>query len=258
MVTILKFKVENKPITMTVEKVAVVGEGAYERGYDAGYSVGETVGYSKGQVDGIEQGKQAEYDRFWDTFQQNGKRTMYHYAFTRWADECYNPKHPVCPVHAGEMFAASEITDIYKNGTVIVDFSKTYAMSATFQNANKLKALGIIDMRKVTSNTYYTFASNSLEKIEKIILTDNGQPKLYVQTFQSAYKLADITFEGTIFDTVSFTNSPLLTAHSIQSIIDHLKDLTGATAQTVQFHSDVILRMTAEQADAITAKNWIF
>ena len=213
---------------------------------------GESGSYDQGYADG----KQAEYDRFWDAFQQNGKRTIYHYAFGRWVDECYNPKYPVCPEHAGEMFASSGITDIYKNGTVTVDFSKAYAMSATFQNANKLKQLGIIDMRKVTSNTYYTFASNSLEKIEKIILTDNGQPKLYVQTFQSMSKLADIAFEGTIFDTVSFANSPLLTNASVQNIIDHLKDLTGATAQTITLHADVGAKLTDTQKATISAKNW--
>lgn len=216
----------------------------------------DTVGYEQGYDKGYADGQQAEYDRFWDAFQKNGKRTMYHYAFARWVDECYNPKYPVCPEHAGEMFANSEITDIYKNGAVAVDFSNTYAMSATFQNANKLKALGIIDMRKVTSNTYYTFASNSLEKIEKIILTDNGQPKLYTQTFQFMYKLAVIAFEGTIFDTVSFADSPLLTNASVQNIIDHLKDLTSATAQTLTLHATVGAKLTDAQKTAISAKNW--
>ncbi len=213
---------------------------------------GDGGSYDQGYADG----KQAEYDRFWDAFQQNGNRTMYHYAFARWVDECYNPKHPVCPEHAGEMFANSEITDIYKNGAVTVDFSNTSAMSATFQNANKLKELGIIDMRKVTSNTYNTFSSKSLEKIEKILLTEAGQPTFYAQTFSGASKLSHIAFEGAIYGTVSFANSPLLTNASVQNIIDHLKDLTGVTAQTLTLHATVGANLTDAQKTAISAKNW--
>lgn len=52
----IRFKVENKPIHMTVEKVAVVGEGAYERGYSEGYEVGNADGYTNGYDDGAEQG----------------------------------------------------------------------------------------------------------------------------------------------------------------------------------------------------------
>lgn len=37
----LRFKIEKKPLRFHVQKVAVVGEGAYERGYDAGYIAGQ-------------------------------------------------------------------------------------------------------------------------------------------------------------------------------------------------------------------------
>lgn len=41
---------------MKVERVAVVGEGAYERGYATGYEVGNNEGYTKGRAEGVEQG----------------------------------------------------------------------------------------------------------------------------------------------------------------------------------------------------------
>lgn len=42
-------------------------------------------------------GKQAEYDRFWDEFQQNGNRTVYWYGFSGfgWTPETLNPKYPI-------------------------------------------------------------------------------------------------------------------------------------------------------------------
>ena len=33
--------------------------------------------YNQGFKKGIEQGKQAEYDEFWDAYQDNGNRTSY-------------------------------------------------------------------------------------------------------------------------------------------------------------------------------------
>lgn len=47
-------------------------------------------------------GKKAEYDRFWDDFQQNGNRTDYHYGFAGdgWTAETLNPKYIVRPEDA--------------------------------------------------------------------------------------------------------------------------------------------------------------
>ena len=52
----IQFKVEQNPISMTVKRVAVVGEGGFERGYEAGYAKGNTDGYTKGHADGYNQG----------------------------------------------------------------------------------------------------------------------------------------------------------------------------------------------------------
>ena len=43
---------------------------------------------------------------------------------------------------------------------------------------------------------------------------------------------------------------------SIQSLIDGLADLTGATSQTLTLHKDVKAKLTEEQISTITNKNW--
>ena len=48
----------------------------------------------------------------------------------------------------------------------------------------------------------------------------------------------------------------LLEDGTIQSIIDGLADLTGATAQTLTLHADVGAKLTQAQKDAVSAKNW--
>lgn len=70
-------------------------------------------------------------------------------------------------------------------------------------------------------------------------------------------KLETIRFKaGTIKKSVDFSSCGVLTAESIQSIIDGLADLTGGTAQTLTFHADVGAKLTDAQLSAISAKNW--
>ena len=44
-----------------------------------------------------EKGKKAAYDEFWDTYQRNGDRRAYTYAFCGegWTDESFDPKYPI-------------------------------------------------------------------------------------------------------------------------------------------------------------------
>ena len=60
-----------------------------------------------------EAGKQAEYHRYWDNLQQNGKRRSYWGGFAGpgWNDEIFNPKYPFDDVaDVGYMFYQSNIT----------------------------------------------------------------------------------------------------------------------------------------------------
>ena len=66
----------------------------------------EIQSYSDGYDVGLEDGKQSEYDRFWDTFQEKGKRKTYNHAFyvphtsyatalPCWNDDTFRPKYPI-------------------------------------------------------------------------------------------------------------------------------------------------------------------
>ena len=65
----------------------------YEAGYEKGKAEGgdPTAAYEKG----VEDGKQAEYDAFWDSFQykDGALRTSYEYGFYGWRGACFKPKH---------------------------------------------------------------------------------------------------------------------------------------------------------------------
>ena len=78
-----------------------------------------------------------------------------------------------------------------------------------------------------------------------------------VNTFNGCYALEEVYFmPGTIEGSISFGHSANLSAESIQSIIDGLADLTGATAQTLTLHATVKSKLTDEQKATILSKNW--
>lgn len=58
----IRFKVETKPIRMSVERVAVIGEGGYSKGYAAGYDAGYKSGYDAGETAGYNRGYEEGYN----------------------------------------------------------------------------------------------------------------------------------------------------------------------------------------------------
>ena len=183
----------------------------------------------------FEAGKQAEYDTFWDTFQNYGNRKYYYYAFAwqnaeglGWASEAYNPKYPIVCEGANAANSifhySSRMTDV--RVPIVV---RNTTMSTTFYRCYDLKSIPSLTLENVTD---------------------------FYNAFADCRQLETIRIYGSIDVDISFGQSPLLTTESVQSIIDALKDLTGATAQTLTLHADVGAKLTDEQKATITAKNW--
>lgn len=171
--------------------------------------------------------KNKAYDTFWDTFQLNRPHYFYAFAYTGWKDANYNPKYPIVPTGAdgiGYMFFVNaDITDTK------VPITARYNSASAFRFASKLK------------------------RIPKLIF---DSPTSVTNMFQGCNSLEEINCEGEINLSISFVDSSLLSAASVQSIIDCLKDLSGQTSQTLTFHATVGANLTQAQKDAITAKNW--
>lgn len=174
-----------------------------------------------------ENGRKAERDAFWDGFQQNGQRNNYSYAFTStyWTDDVYHPIHPI--VMSGGN------TNAYYNNTVTTNTKVP------------------IDIRGTVLNNTFRYAT-ALETIPELIVDETTQ---IGAGFSNAAALKNITISGKIGQDLDIHWSPL-SADSVQSIIDALKDLNGDTAKTLTLHQNAGAALTAEQKAAITAKNW--
>ena len=224
---------------MTLEQMATEIAGIEADGYDKGF----------------DDGKQSEYDKFWDTYQDYGNKTSYSvylgaFAGQVWTDELFRPKYPLVVTSAEHMFRQTGITDLTKEG-VVLDFSQCKAFNYTFAYS-QLKKLPSIDL-SCAANTLSTFDSF---KGDTLHLRFSENTVINNAMFNSIIYLVNLTIEGVIAMSINLSSGSLLSNESVQSIIDHLKDLTGQTAQKVQFHSNVVKNLTDEQMLAITAKNW--
>lgn len=212
-------------------------------------------------AEGVEDGKQAQYDAFWDAYQDSGNRTEYAYAFAGfgWTDETFKPKYDIRPISSVDIFSACLITDLVKclndNG-VVFDFSRNIGTSYLAQGSYYLKTLPVIDIRARDSINYFLFNCSNLKSVERVILKSDGTQQFNAYSFGTLPALEEIRFDGTIGTNFLIAGSPLLSTESVDSIINALKDLTGATAQTLTLHATVGGKMTDVQKAAITAKNW--
>ncbi len=176
---------------------------------------------------GYTAGRQAEYDRFWNAvFDSANGNFGSAFASQVWNDETFNPDRSI-------VCTAGTATTAFNNAKITTTKVPIEIRVATadmmFAGCSNLKTVPYLGFFGVTSTGSFTAACNNLE---------------------------EITVDGEIQSTIGFAACSKLTNASVQSIIDHLKDLTGTTSKQVAFHSTVKAKMTEEQVNAIWAKNW--
>lgn len=191
------------------------------------FEAGQQAGYEAGQTDGIEQGKQAECDRFWDVFQENGARTDYSNAFYNWKGANYKPKYVPQPTIANQMFAGMK----YIYDRVIVNMSNTTACTGMFASS------GIYDLT-ITSTATTTWNTNM---------------------FSYAQNLENLEVIGVIAKTFSVAQSTILTHDSLMNLINALYDYSGSTdTYKIQLGSANLAKLTDEEKTLIQSKGWTY
>jgi hypothetical protein len=208
------------------------------------------------------EGGDSHYDAFWDAFQDSGNRTTYEFAFagSGWTDVTFKPKYDIVITgRTDSMFQGCLISDLVKilNDCGVV-FDMSHSIESTYLAATcpNLTTLPVLDCRGRENINYFILSCAQLHTIEKVILKEDGSQGFNDYSFNWLLGLKEIRFAGCIGSSLKIKDSPLLSDASVQSIIDHLKDLTGQAAQTLTLHATVGGKMTDVQKAAITAKNW--
>lgn len=175
----------------------------------------QTIAENESKV--FEAGKKAEYDRFWDVFQDNGNRRLYAQAFTQlgWKDEIYNPKYDII----GEIYGldgtfsnASRITDTKVNLIV----RQGGNLQATFNGCGYLKKIPSLILEIPITKMSSAFANCiSLEEITVTCVNDG----CFAASFDisAATKLTKASWVS-IINALSSTTSGLSITGSLASV----------------------------------------
>lgn len=121
-----------------------------------------------------------------------------------------------------------------------------------FRSCTDLEIIDLTEYNvKISDGTYAFTGSQKLKQIVGIM--DLTECTAVGSMFNNCYALEEVRFKKeTISLSISFAYSSLLSAESVQSIIDGLA--TVETAQTLTFNAAITL--TDEQKAQISSKNW--
>lgn len=204
--------------------------------YDAGYEKGKAEGgdTTAAYEQGVADGKQAEYEAFWNNLQQNGNRTDYACTFgAGWNDSIFKPIYDMHVSSGYMMFRSAGITDL-KNIPVKLDFSNVTNAQYMFQWA-KTKYIGEVNLTSIPgdSSTAQMFAYSAFITIEKLVFKDDGTQAINSNMFTYASALENLTIEGIVGKNFNLQWSTKLSKASIESIIFALDLTEGRPATTV-------------------------
>lgn len=185
-----------------------------------------TVNYYKSW--GMQMGYKIVYDRL----QNFGKPQNYYsaFAYDRFDDTNFFPIYPIkCS-------------------------SGTTPGRYIFYNSAKLTDTKVEIVANNNNIDYAFFGCSGLVTVPLLTVEESTN---FNNTFVGCAELVNIFFGGTIGNNISFKDSAKLSYDSIDSIIEHLKDLTGDSSKTLTVHQTVYNKMVASGRDAlVSAKNW--
>lgn len=219
------------------------------------------AGYAKGKAEGGDGN-----DKFWDIYQDYGKRTNYSNGFAGagWTTEILKPKYNIIPTDAYMLFRNSNVegnlpTILHSLG-ITLDFSKATNTQYLFNSASKITHIGVVDVSSSTNSNVLdsTFAyATSLVSIEKLKWSDNAKG-LFLNTFTSCNSLENVTFEGTISKNgLNLQWSTKLNKDSLTSIINCLSSDTSGLTVTLS-KTAVNMAFTENEWETLskTKLNW--
>lgn len=205
-------------------------------------------------------GKNAEWNTFWDSYQNSGTRTNYEYAFYNncWDDNNFKPKYNIVPVYGANLFRACAITDlkgILEKNEVVLDLSKLSSTSTGHLfRLSSITRLPEINLTTPTALSYTFRDATKLVSIDKLILKSDGS-QTFTETFVGASALEEIRIEGSVGNSISFASCAKLTKESLLSIINALKTYTSGT-YTLTLGTTNLAKLTDDEKAVATGKGW--
>ena len=213
---------------------------------------------------GFVAGRRAEYDAFWDTYQLNGTRTVYNYAFEHFTTDIFFPKYDFCPTHAnwfargldpGKDGKKIDLVERLRECGITMDFSKAEDVTYLFYCA-AFSRVPVIDCKSAKNGTGNLMFGTAIETVDKLIIYDGQSTE---NTFGYCSSLKNIVIEGVISSTTFVQSATNLTLKSAISFITHLKDYSGTESEgvnSIKFSDATWQLLDADKNSSPTGTTW--
>ena len=227
-------------------------------------------------------GAKSEHDKFWDAFQENGKRTHYYNGFiaaTRyWSKESFKPKYNIAPkgsvdsmffirnnTYVPTVYPKIEMDKLEDELGIKFDFSNATNFSFAFADGGFWRTLNVIDISKATNTSYAFYGGYTsglgeyrLARINELIVSENTP--FDSSTFGYQNELYKLIVSGTIAKNgFNVQHSEWLNYASLVSIKNALADKSQDTSGTqwiITVGSTNKAKYTEADLDEISAKGW--
>ena len=214
-----------------------------------------------------EDGVKSEYDRFWDAYQDYGKRIRYQYAFAGfgWTKETFKPKYDIKPTSVKNLFghgglANCDLTEILNTLEIVFDTSNVtavdgFASLCEYSGPKRVPAISTVSCPRIKEMFYY---ADYLTTVDKLILKEDGS-QIYTNAFIGCVNLTNIVIDGTIGgNDFSVKDSPLLSKASITSIVNALSTTTTDLTVTLSLTAvNNAFETSTGLADGLTSQEWL-
>ena len=211
-----------------------ISDGGYERGYAEGYAEGRDIWNYVRSIAGA--------------FQNN--------TFPVGTNLVLNVPNLILSVNEGNLNYTFRSTTGLESITLKCT-TRGIPMNShgAFSRCSDLKFLDLSEFNTTFGTSTDVFYSCS--KLEEIRGEIENTTTNWTLWFASCVKLREVRFKAnSIKGAFTIAQSPLLSAESVQSIVDGLADMTGGTSYKLTLHADVKAKLTEEQLATIAAKNW--
>lgn len=221
-----------------------------------------TAYYAKKVDEVYEAGRKAEYDEFWDSYQNGGNRLTldFFFAGNGWYQNTIIPKYDLKPARANNMFTmttfAGDLAQHFEDLGRALDFSNCTMVHQIFANATDITRLGTLDFRKVTYGSSWFISMRKLITIDKLMLSEDTTAPGYA--FDDCSNLENLTIEGVINKNgYNFKACTKLSKASIESIMAALSTATSGLTVTLS-KTAVNNAFTDEEWTALVSQhtNW--
>lgn len=210
----------------------------------------------------FDNGRQAEYNEFWDKYQNFGGRDDYSMAFggVGWNNKTFRPKYDIIGYNFSNIFNGCGITNLKEclnSCGIIFDTTAATVASNVFSNSSITDVPSIYDVASSTTLNWFYSAAN-VKNVEKYVFKKDGS-QAWGNTFQFANSLQNIVFEGAIGKNgFNIQWSKFLSKDSILSILNCLQDKTGDTSAEwkIIIGATNKAKLTESELNIARNKNW--